>query len=179
MPVVPTAPTISPTVSSTTQMNQFRDAINFLMAVPAANLRQTAAQTLTNNTWTSLTFTTGEDIDSDVDLVGGHSTSANTSRYTARYPGWYDLSGVVGYAANATGIRGARWAINGFAVESGGTILSTASASFSVVPAPTILQYLAISDYAELQGLQTSGGNLDTAVAVTVQSVFTPRWRRA
>ncbi len=177
MPSVPTAPTISPAVSSTTQLNLFRDAINFALGVPLAQMRQTVAQTLANNTWTAITFTT-EDVDTDVDGTGGHSTSSNTSRFTARYPGWYQCSGAVGFAANTTSIRGARWAVNGVTMDPGGVILNTTSTSFAVVPAATLVFYLTIGDYVELQGLQVSGGNLDTSVTSSVQSAMVVKWVR-
>lgn len=177
MPVVPTAPTIMPAVSSTTQLNAMRDAVNFALGVPLAQMRQTTLQTLANNTWTALTFG-AEDVDTDVDNVGGHSTSSNTSRFTARYPGWYQCSGAVGFAANVTGIRGARWAVNGVAMDAGGPTLQTTGSSFAVIPAATEAFYLTVGDYVELFALQVSGGNLDTAVVSTVQSTMVVLWVR-
>lgn len=175
MPVVPTPPTIRDGIVPSSTWNQFRDAINFLQLPPLAQLRQTSVQSLPNNTWTAITFN-AEDVDTDVDGTGGHDTVTNNSRFTARYAGWYQLSGAAGFAANGTGLRGARWLVNGIALNAGGTVLPAGSGSFTVVPAAVEKVYMNIGDYVELQALQSSGGALDTAIASTVQSTMAVRW---
>ncbi|MET8278288.1 hypothetical protein [Micromonospora sp. NPDC005174] len=144
---------------------------------PAAKLRQTVAQTLTNNTPTALTLNV-EDLDTDPDGIGGHSTSSNTSRYTARYPGWYRVGGGVSFVSNSTGVRLASWAVNGTNVA-GSDVLSTAvSGNTTRMAARGDLIYLAEGDYLELRVYQSSGGNLDTRVTNDEMSTVSITWER-
>lgn len=176
MPTVPTAPTVSPAVSSTTQMNLFRDAINFALAPPHAELRQTAAQSISSAVAAVILFDT-EDVDTDVDGVGGHSTSSNTSRYTARYPGWYEVSGGVSFAASATNRRLCWWRVNGVDMNaSEGGHPGSAAGTLGTV-ARTKLVYLAIGDYVELVAFQDSGGALLTQVVTFEQPSMKVTWK--
>lgn len=119
---------------------------------PRAKVYQSAAQTLNNGALTLVTFTS-EEVDDD----GLHSIVANTSRITVAVAGWYEVLGQISYAANATGIRRAMLLKNGAtfgdataeAVDSGGHIMQ--------VHGETLC---AAGDYLELQGYQSSGGNL-------------------
>lgn len=164
MPSVPTAPTITSGTSSTSQMNQFRDAINFVLNPPIAELKQATLQAVATFPATAAITFDAEDVDDDVDGVGGHSTSSNTSRYTARYPGWYQIAGHVSWAGNATGRRWSFVRVNGTDVPGSQTALAATSADDISVPAVTKQVYLAIGDYVELFAMQSSGGNLNTYV---------------
>jgi hypothetical protein len=144
---------------------------------PAAKLRQTIAQTLINGTPTALTFTT-EDLDTDPDGIGGHSTSSNTSRYTARYPGWYRLGGGATFVSNATGVRLLSWAVNGTNVAGSDVLVSAVSSNTTRVAARADLIYLAEGDYLELRVYQSSGGNLDTRVTNDEQATISITWER-
>lgn len=140
-----------------------------LAAPPIAVLRQTVAQTLTNGTFTALTFTT-----EDIDTANGHSTSTNTSRYTCQVAGKYMLTGGVTFASNGTGARYARWRVNGADVSGGGTSMPGISGDQALLPARTVIVALNVGDYVELWAYQGSGGNLDTYVGVTyAQSTVT------
>lgn len=163
-------------LSSTNLNAYFRDPIKFLMSPPRAELRQTVAQSgMASGSWIPLTFTS-EDIDTDVDGIGGHSTSSNTSRYTARYPGRYLLSGAYAPEANATGRRGARFAVNGSAVNGSTIIIPAGSASGVVIPARTKSVFLDTGDFAEIEAFQDSGGARTTVVTGDAQSSFTVLW---
>lgn len=133
---------------------------------PYARLRQTVAQSLTNATYTAVTFTT-----EDYDSVGGHSTSVNTSRYTAQVAGAYGFAGGGAFAVNAAGTRSSRWALNGTAIA------GTTSPGFdptitSVVVARPLIVQLAVGDYIELQLRQSSGGALNTSVTSDDQTTM-------
>lgn len=170
MPVVPTPPTIAPGILTSSKLNQIRDVERFYGNPPTALLRQTSPQSIPNSVWTSINFDV-EDVDSDVDLAGGHSTSVNTSRYTARYPGWYLVSG--GITWSTAGFRPTRWAVNGVALI--GT--SIGDSSSQNVPARTHLVYLAAGHFVELQGFQNSGGALNTAAdGADNESTMTVKW---
>lgn len=137
-----------------------RDVLNWLLAPAICKVRQTAAQTLTTGVAAAIVMDA-----EDVDSTGMHSTVTNPSRLTAVYPGQYMHGGGISYAINATGVRTTGWRVNGVAVADGAT-LRPAFASFSAqMPARTIMSYLNVGDYVELWGTQTSGGNLNTAVA--------------
>lgn len=162
MPAVPVPATVYPGPSDTSEFNTgVRDVLRFLLAKPIAQLKQIVAQSLTTATWTSITFTS-EVVDTDPDGTGGHSTSVNTSRWTARYPGWAWLGGGVGFAASATGQRACRWAVNGSAVDGSSTFGPPGASFETAVPARGMFVFLAEGDYVELQAWQGSGGALLT-----------------
>lgn len=177
MATVPAVPTyvLNEDLTST-RLNALAAAVAFGQSVPAAHLRQTVLQTLATITYTGITFTT-EDLDDDVAGTGGHSTSSATSRYTARYAGWYSCSGGVAFASNATGVRITRWAVNGTAVPGSATLLTPVSGNLTVTSARTVLVYLAVGDYVELQGYQSSGGPVDTSVGSDYQSTASIVWK--
>lgn len=144
---------------------------------PAAKLRQTVAQAIPNNSPTALTFNV-EDLDSDPDGIGGHSTSSNTSRYTCRYPGWYRVGGGVSVANNGTGVRVLSWAVNGTHVAGSDVLAFAASGNSIRLSARADLIRLNEGDYLELRIYQSSGGALNTAVTNDEQSTMSVTWER-
>jgi hypothetical protein len=137
-----------------------------------ALLRQTVTQTLTTATWTSITFTT-----EDADLAGGHSTATNTSRYVIANAGYVTLEfGVTFAGASVAGQRGVRLVKNGTAIPQGRLLVNpAASGSTELMGSKTVA--VAVGDYLEVQGYQTSGGNLDTAyVSGEVGCYMNVRW---
>lgn len=175
MPLVPGPPDFADGVSSSSQMNQVRDAIKFGQSPPVAKLKQTSAQSIANSTSVAITLN-AEDVDSDVDGVGGHDNVTNNTRYTARYAGWYWIGGGIGYASNATGVRIVEWWINGILVDGSGVCLSAVSGVSSRVPARAMLIFLAIGDYVECMAFQTSGGALNTAVSSAEMPSMNLHW---
>lgn len=126
-------------------------------------LRQTAAQSVPNATWTAVTFDT-EDLDRD----NGHSTVSNTSRYTATSPGYFWWAYSLTWAANATGQRGGRIRTNGTdaQVSAVARVLHNAGATFDTGQSGGGAQYMnGTTDYVELMGFQNSGGALNTNIA--------------
>ena len=89
---------------------------------PHAFLRQTSNQSIVFGAWTAVTFDT-----EDVDTHSGHSTSVNTSRYTAAVAGWYHVVGRGSFAANSTGHRGVRIAKNGSVVNGSASYFQAAT----------------------------------------------------
>lgn len=177
MAALPTLPTFTDGPSSSSQMTQLRDAINFTMRPPVAMLRQTSAQTLSTGTSTAIQFN-AEDVDDDVDGVGGHDNVTNNTRYTARYPGIYLVSGGVTFAANATGFRLLWFRVNG--IDINGSLVELNAVTGGAVAGMatrTIEQYLASGDYVELIAHQTSGGNLNTSVGTFEQPHMALAWK--
>jgi hypothetical protein len=151
-----------------------RDPLNYLLAPPILECRQSVAQTVaTGGVGAAITMTTEA-----VDSSGMHSTSVNTSRATGVYPGWYQFGGQVCWVANATGRRVSWWAVNAATMASSQTgQMTITGGSATEHNARTKHLFLNVSDYAELFGFQDSGGNLNTAVAVTqATSGMSARW---
>jgi hypothetical protein len=126
---------------------------------PAAHLRQTTAQTLVNGTWTTVTF--GAE---DYDNAGGHDPASNTSRYTIKQAGRYQLAGGFSVATNAAGGRAAVWYRNGASFPSVMVDLPPVQLGYTIVPARTVQVQCALNDYIELAVYQDSGASLATLV---------------
>jgi hypothetical protein len=146
---------------------------------PIAELRTTALNSLNDSTWTTILFG-GEAVDTDPDSVGGHSTTTNTGRYTARYAGLYLVAGHISYAANAAGSRYARWTVNGTTRPgSSGVVGYNPTGGAIAAHAPTMVLVLAVGDYVELQGFQNSATTLTTWTQGDYQPHFTVVYLRA
>lgn len=169
---VVTSPTTGDLVwdRSTNLWKEWTGAAWATVAAPYLHVRQTVAQNLTHNTFTAVTFTT-----EDWDNVNGHSTVTNTSRYTCQteFAGKYLLNGAVAYDANVNGNRTCRWALNGTAIT-GSQAAGVAGSVSSIVGARPFLVDLAVGDFVELQGFQSSGVTLATDNAL--QSSMTVTW---
>lgn len=158
---VPTPSTVSTGgfLTSALWNGQVRDSVSFLTDPPRFIGYQTSAQSLgSGTTYTSL------NLDSEVlDTEGGHSTSTNTSRYTAVYAGLYQVSYTASFPTNATGNRSIRLVVNGAAITgNGGCVveLPACTGSNSWVGAGAALVYLGVGDYLEMQAWQNSGATL-------------------
>lgn len=140
---------------------------------PLCVMRQTVAQSLTNNTATAITFDA-----EDVDYDNGHSTVTNTSRYTAGTAGWYLVNYAVAFSSNATGKRTANLKLNG-TTDLVGTFSDAVPLTTGDVTTFGLakLIFLNASDYIELMALQTSGGALNTYVTAPIQSMMSVEWR--
>jgi hypothetical protein len=172
LPATPATQAASATIASAT-LNNHRDNLNYLLAPPHCELRQTVAQSITTGTWTDITFDT-EDVDSD----GGHSTVTNTARYMATTAGWYLVSGAIDWAANASVVRrGARWAVNGTVINGSENVGPGSASQVCTAVARTIKVFLnGTTDYVTLQGFQDTGSSLNTAVAVGQQPTMSVLW---
>lgn len=137
----------------------------FLIAPPIFVGYNSAGQTIATGNPAQRIALDANLVDSDT----GHSNTVNNTRYTAQVAGWYAVSGVVSFAANATGAREAFITKNAGAIGTGAVALyPAAGAGVTCVGTSTGLIQLAVNDYVELWGYQTSGGNL--ALASTTQT---------
>jgi len=123
-----------------------------------ALMRQTVAQAITTATYTSVTF----DVD-DVDDESAHSTSVNTSRYTAVSTGWYFVGACGAMTADAASVRGVRLTVNGSALTAGYATGPGSSALNSALCLARLVQ-LSAGDYLEVQVIHNKGSNLNTSV---------------
>ena len=145
----------------------------FMLNPPICQVRQTTAQSLTNATWTDILFDTD-----DADLDNWHSTVTNTGRIIPQTPGQIRLlGGAVSFAANATGQRGARWALNGTAINATDSLGPAVNNTMAITARPALVVVNGTTDYVTLQGIQGSGGALLTSAAADAQSSGTAEWR--
>lgn len=155
-----------------------RDPIQFILAgAPIAHVVQTVAQSVANQTWSDITFTTEV-----VDLDGQHSTTTNTTQVNiGKTLGWYLVSGIVSWATSSAGTyRRARLTKNGTYVDGS---FSTADVNNGITPTcvtPTmIVQSTLSTDYVTLQGMHNTGGNLSTVINTDTSSSLTVVYLRA
>jgi hypothetical protein len=173
MAVVPEPPTFEVGESDTTELNQLRDAVRFCQDPPIFRAHSNTTQTLTTGV-SAAVLLQSEDWDSE----DGHSTSSNTSRYTAVYAGYYAVDGVVFFAGNATGRRGVSFSVNGTNQHASRTLVFSGGASgIQILGVDEV--YLAVGDYVEMFAFQESGGNLNIGSAIANDnSRLNVRWVR-
>ena len=134
------------------------------------SLYKSAAQTISNTTFTALTFNS-ESFDTDA----FHSTATNTSRITipAGKAGKYLLHGTIGYGAGSNGstLRSAAIYKNGAAEKYVVVTLGVGNDDAGRLSFACTLD-LAVADYVELYFYQASGGNLDVEGTITRTSFY-------
>jgi hypothetical protein len=123
-----------------------------------AKVFKSAAQSIPNATWTTLTFDS-ESFDTDA----FHSTSTNTSRITipSGKAGKYSVQWQVVYVQNSTGNRNTRLTVNG-SNAAYGTWINAVVGDPTSISASALLN-LSAGDYVELLIGQGSGGALDAS----------------
>ncbi len=139
--------------------------VSFLRSPPIGVFQQSASQPAWSG-YQALTFDT-----TIYDTYGGHSNTVNNSRYTAQVAGYYSVGGIVGFAANATGVRDAYIAKNG--TQLGYTTVTTnavGSSTGTFFPLSPTLVSLNVGDYVEIFALS---GN----VAASQAPVMTVEWK--
>jgi hypothetical protein len=174
---VPDTHTFEGGVATTSEANTFiRDPLKFILNPPIAELRQTSAQTFTTAVTAAVTFNAH---DVDEDYTGGnagHDDVTLNTRYTARYSGWYLISGAVAFAVNATGDRFSWLMVNGSDVNGSLGFTAADASAVAVTHCRTRKVFLNVGDYIELVGFQNSGGNLLSAVTGREQSSMSIHW---
>lgn len=131
------------------------NGVGFLLAPPVFSAYASTTQSVANNTPSPIT------LDTEVaDSYGGHSTVTNTSRYIAQVAGYYVAVGSVTFGSNASGIRTAQIYKNGVVVPGG--YFAGSAGSFNCSAIGITVVSLAVNDYIEVWGNQSSGGALST-----------------
>lgn len=169
MPVVPIARVLPGTRLTSERSNHGW----WVAAGPVAHLRQTTPQSIASGGSFKAVIFGHADEDTDPDGVGGHSTTMNPSRYTARYPGIYRVSGGVSFAANTAGSRGCAWLRNGSVIDGSDVMIPavTSASTASRVPARSMLIRLQEGDYLELGAFHNAGSALDTVTGSAASSM--------
>lgn len=172
MGTVPTPRTWVPAerVTATLLNTEIRDILQFLLSTkPLFVAVQAVSQPLLELTWTAITFTT-EVLDRD----NGHSTTVNTSRYTAKTPGYYRVN-VTGSSLQNSGRFHVAIHKNGVEIPSGtGAQGDMGGAPSSVSEAIVFLN--GITDYIELYVMTAEAGNTQTTVTSRFANRITVEW---
>ncbi|GAC1535129.1 MAG: hypothetical protein NVS3B1_29590 [Marmoricola sp.] len=132
-----------------------RDAVNFLLNTPFAQVYQNSSQSIPNATYTAVTFDTAE-FNND-----GAWTSGSNTRWTCQTGGTYRVSAQISFNTNATGIREAQYVVNGGAVVTFNA--SAVSGAATQVVVPVFSQHFNAGDYIQVNAYQNSGGALTLA----------------
>lgn len=130
-----------------------------LPAAIAARVYNNAVQSISNSTWTILTFNSER---WDTDII--HDTSTDTDRLVCKTAGTYLIQGHVSFASNATGMRYVGISLNsaaGLGFISPPEPKAGVSGNETAFTVATTYQ-LAVNDYVTLQVHQGSGGSLNT-----------------
>jgi hypothetical protein len=118
----------------------------------------TAVQGMADSVFTSMPLA-GEDFDTRK----MHDNVTNNTRLTCKAVGRYLINGQIVFSTNANGLRSASIKLNN------ATFIATqkqpAAASETTIVNVTTICQLAVNDYVELIGYQTSGGVLNTSLA--------------
>lgn len=130
--------------------------------------RQTVVQSLANNTFAGITFTT-----EDIDTANGHDTAVNPDRYVFPRTSYYLLAGSVAIDNNATNQRGCRWNINGTPMNGSATLLTSVTGNVIVVPASMQVVAGVATQYVKLEGYQNSGIAVNTFSSAEYASSMT------
>jgi hypothetical protein len=142
-----------------------------------AKVSQSTAQSIPNNVFTARQFN-GND---DTDTLGVHDpVTSNSQINIGKVLGWWMLTGVYASAGTAAGGgRRVRWLLNGTTGVNGAYVsFPTASGTaitggFWAVESTALVQATAAADYVELQGLQDTGGALNTQVSGDLRCAVT------
>ena len=134
-------------------------------AMPKCGVYNSAAQTISNNTWTAMSFDS-----ENYDVGDMHDPESNPSRITVPYDGYYFVYAKVGFAVGtANTARGIRIYVNGSNKNTfmGHTANNTDTYSCTI----SMLLNLSANDYVEEYVYQKSGGDLKTGSSPTSTSL--------
>jgi hypothetical protein len=150
------------TVGGTTQLNGANS--NWLARITA-----TAAQSLTNNTLTKITFNTASATPT-TDSYDPQTWFDNANdRIVIGQDGFYNITANVGFATNTTSRRLVQIFVNG---SDRGSVNVTAAAAGTTLLTVSTNVYLVATDYVEVHALQQSGGALNTVSVTGVYPVL-------
>jgi hypothetical protein len=159
--IVPTPPirAAGSRVTAATYEADITDPVTFIANLPQFYGYQTVAQSIASGPYTAVTLDTGV-----FDPDGCHSNVTNSTRFTPKFPGLYLVIGIATVAANASGVRGLRLALNGTTQIASSQQTPPTNASFWGQLTLAAIRMNGVTDYVEVQVAQTSGGALNTYV---------------
>jgi len=162
----PAASDVLPIVnSSTTKKVQLQNAVKVGNVALWARVFHSTSQSISHDTLTALSFNSER---ADTDTI--HDNSTNNSRLKATSSGVYVITGVVDFAANATGLRSIH-------IRHGGSTFIAGQETNAVSGIATRLNVstvyaMAANEYVELLVYQNSGGSLSIPSTANVSPEF-------
>jgi hypothetical protein len=134
-----------------------------------ARITATAAQSLTNNTLTKITFNTASATPTTDSYDPKTWFDDANDRIVIGKAGFYNITANIGFASNATSRRLVQIFVNG---SDRGSVNVTAAAAGTTLLTVSTNVYLALNDYVEVHALQLSGGALNTVSVTGVYPVL-------
>ena len=122
---------------------------------------RSTTQSISNAAWVSLAFDANA-----YDYGPVHSTSTNTTRFTAPATGEYHVVGQVTFSADSTGQRGIRIIKNGTVATAYTLVDATGGSHHTYLNASASVEMTA-GDYVEIQVYQNRGSSLNTVAATS------------
>lgn len=120
---------------------------------------QIAKASTTVSGGTHSTTSTWETVGGTYVEISDDFNQLSSGTFTPARKGWYFFSGIITWATNSTGVRGARFNISSDSSYINGSFVSTASASGTINVVSGFVE-LDVTDTVVLQGYQTSGSSL-------------------
>ena len=156
LPQFPAIPTMMPGQPWTSALFNavVGQGLTFLGSKPFFFGYQNTAQSFANVTTAAVTLDA-----TAYDTYGGHSNTVNPSRYVCQYAGIYHVLAQISWPINTTGYRVVEIYKNGTIVTPG-TQLPAAGSGNWTVSSTGLYVPLAVGDYIEMYGQQSSGGAL-------------------
>jgi hypothetical protein len=143
---------------------------NKIGLIPQARAEFTAAQPITNNTFTNLCFdTTVFDNDSIWGGVSACNNTASSTKLTAPVAGVYEINAAIQWDNDSTGIRMLRITKN----NSSDLATNQTTAAAFTANSVTTLAKLGAGDFVQAEVLQNSGGTLNALGAPTTNLSMT------
>jgi hypothetical protein len=118
---------------------------NFLLGKPVAKLYSTTATAVAALTVVPVPLAL-EIVDRD----NGHSTTTNTSRYTAQTAGYYQIDSGLGWNSTAGTYRICYLRVNGSTTVIGSLAEVTGTGTNALTTKSSVMTYLAVGDYVEI-----------------------------
>lgn len=171
LPTTPATQSAGVAIASAT-LNNHRDNLNFLLAVPVGRLHFTTQPAIASaTTYTVLAWDT-----EDYDLDGAHA--ANASSILPVTAGYYEIMGAVVFpASNTTGTRRGAIFVNGTAIA--GSMLNdptpTATA-VAIIPVTYQGYFNGTTDFFDVRAQQSSGGSLSLLGSTPMASFVHWHW---
>jgi hypothetical protein len=150
-----------------TYADDVNDIADATTGKPLVRLVQAVAQSIPDNSFTALTFTTEE-----IDTHGFHDTGSNTQRITPTVAGYYRFSGTYFSATITTPVLMAVKLRKNGTTDIAPGARGPGSASNPSMACTAIASCNGTTDYVEVMALQDSAGATNTVVASHATSVF-------
>lgn len=147
--------------------NNWANDINFLLNPPLFVGGTASAQSVPNAAFTDVAWDVNV-----VDTFAGHSTVTNNPRYVAQVAGYYEVVGSALFTSNTTGIREARLAVSGVAINDSTETANPVTASTATSVSSSYTVFLAVGAYVTMQVFQTSTVALPLATGFSKMSVL-------